>query len=61
MKIVTELSLAKLARDNSVAISLKFDKIVTGLFLAKLARDNSVAISSKFDKNSDRIVPSKIS
>ena len=40
---MTELSLAKLARDNSEA---------------KLARDNSVAISSKIDKNSNGIVPS---
>ena len=43
---MTELSLAKLARDN------------TGLSLANLAMDNFVAISSKFDKNSDEIVPS---
>ena len=54
----TKLFLAKLARDNSVAISLKFKKIVTELSLAKLVRDNSVAISLKLDKNSDGIFPS---
>ena len=46
---MTELSLANLVKDNSVAISLRYDN---------LARDNSVAISSKLEKNSDRIVPS---
>ena len=51
-----KLSLTNLARDNSVAISLKFDKNSDGIVLAKLARDNSVAISSKLDKNSDGIV-----
>ena len=67
---MTELSLDKLARDNSVAISSKLDKnsdgivlqnstrIVTKLSIAKLARDNFVAISLKLDKYSDRIVPS---
>ena len=54
-----KLSIANLARDNSVVISFKFEKkIVMELSLAKLAMDNSVAISSKFDKNSDGIVPS---
>ena len=54
---MTELSLAKLARDNSVAIPSNSIRIVTELSLAKLVRDNSVDISLKFDKNSDGIVP----
>ena len=56
---MTELSLAKLATDNSVVISSKIlTRIVTEYSIANLARDNSVAISLKFDKNSDVIVPS---
>ena len=42
---MTELFLAKLARDNSVAISSKLDKNSDRIVLANLAKDNSVAIS----------------
>ena len=44
---MAELFLAKLVRDNSVAISLKLDKIVTKFSLANLARAFSVVIQSK--------------